>query len=211
MNQTNRWMIAVAGSGLLVMTGTAFSNLVAADTDTAGATYEAQKATALANPYANDSGPATIDVSSYPPELQETYKKFLQTPNFGCQRCHTASRPLNSQFVEPSGAKEGHQAKIAEWKKANPEMFQDKLVWQVEGKSASGPGVWERYVKKMMSKPGCNISPAEGKKIWQFVAYDSEKRKTGANAAAWAEHRRKLLADFKAKYPDRYRELYEVQ
>jgi len=112
---------------------------------------------------------------------------------------------------EPSGDKEGHPAKIAAWKSSNPEMFKDKMVWQVEGKTASGPGIWERYVKKMMAKPGCNISPDEGKRVWQFLTYDSEKRKTGANAAKWAEHRRKLLADFKAKYPDRYRELYEVQ
>ncbi len=160
------------------------------------------------NPYANDFGPASVDVSSYPQEIQDTYKNIFLVK---CQRCHQASRPLNSQFVEPSAPKEQHAAVIAKWKAENPEMFQDKLVWDIEGKTAAGPGVWERYVKKMMSKPGCNISPAEGKKIWQFLTYDSEHRKTGVHAAAWAEHRKKLLADFKAKYPDRYRELYEVQ
>jgi len=185
--------------------------LLAADTDTAGATYEAQKATALANPYANDYGPTSIDVSSYPQEIQETYQKYLQTPNFGCQRCHTAARPLNSQFVEPSGPKEGEAAKVAEWKASHPEWFKEKFVWQIEGRSASGPGVWERYVKKMMAKPGCNISPADGKKIWEFLRYDSTYRKTGANADKWAEHRRKLLADFKVSHPARYRELYETQ
>ena len=170
--------------------------------------YQAEKAKALKSPYANDFGPATADVSSYPQEMQETYKNIFLVK---CQRCHQASRPLNSQFVEPSAAKEQHAAVIAQWKTEHPEMFKDKLVWQIEGKTAAGPGIWERYVKKMMSKPGCNISPAEGKKVWQFLTYDSEKRKTGANAARWAEHRRKLLADFKAKYPDRYRELYEIQ
>jgi mono/diheme cytochrome c family protein len=193
-------------SAILILSG---SVLFAADApDTGGATYEAQKATALANPYANDLGPASIDVSSYPQELQDTYKNIFLVK---CQRCHTASRPLNSQFVEPSGPKDQHQAKIDQWKKSNPEMFQDKLVWQIEGWTPSHPGAWDRYVHKMMAKPGCNIAPADGKKIWQFLTYDSEKRKTGANAAAWAEHRRKLLADFKAKNPARYRELYEVQ
>jgi hypothetical protein len=172
------------------------------------AAYLAERAKALKSPYANDFGPKDIDVSSYPKDMQDTYKNIFLVK---CQRCHEASRPLNSQFVEPSGPKETHAATIAAWKTANPEMFKDKLVWQIEGKTASGPGIWERYVKKMMSKPGCNISPAEGKKVWQFLTYDSEKRKTGAKAAAWAQHRRKLLADFKAKYPDRYRELYEVQ
>jgi hypothetical protein len=170
--------------------------------------YEAEKATALKNPYANDFGPKTVDVSSYPPEMQDAYKNILLVK---CQRCHEASRPLNSQYVEPSGPKDQHQAIIAKWKVEQPEIFKDKLVWQIEGKSAAGPGIWERYVKKMMSKSGCNISPVEGKKVWQFLCYDSERRKTGANAAKWAEHRRQLLADFKAKYPDRYRELYEVQ
>lgn len=209
MKRKIRWILAVMGVGLLTW-GSRFSRSVsAADApDTGGATYEAQKATALANPYANDAGPASVDVSSYPPEIQDTYKNLFLVR---CQRCHTASRPLNSQFVEPSGPKEGQQAKIAQWKSEHPEMFQDKLVWQIEGKTASGPGVWERYVKKMMAKPGCNITQAEGKRIWQFLTYDSEHRKTGANAASWAEHRRALLAKFKAEHPDRYRELYETQ
>ena len=192
-------------SGKLVLIGLLISAGVVRADDTS---YEAEKAKALKNPYANDFGPASIDVSSYPQELQDAYKNILLVK---CQRCHTASRPLNSQFVEPSAPKEQHAAVIAKWKAEHPEMFQDKLVWQIEGKSAAGPGIWERYVKKMMSKPGCNISPDEGKKVWKFLTYDSEKRKTGANAAKWAEHRRQLLADFKAKYPDRYRELYEVQ
>src|SRR5882762_9210601 len=103
MKHNIRWMFIAAGVGLLVGMGNPFSDSIsAAETDTGGASYESQKATALANPYANDSGPTSIDVSSYPPEIQETYKKFLQTPNFGCQRCHTASRPLNSQYLEPS-------------------------------------------------------------------------------------------------------------
>jgi hypothetical protein len=170
--------------------------------DTAGASYEAQKATALANPYANDSGPASIDVSSYPPEIQDTYKNIFLVR---CQRCHQASRPLNSQFLEPYGTKEQKEAKLAEWKTKYPDIFKDKLVWQPEAH------IWERYVKRMMAKPGCNIQPAEGKKIWQFLTYDSEHRKTGANAEKWAEQRRKLLADFKAAHPARYKELYEVQ
>ena len=174
----------------------------------AASTYEAEKAKALANPYPNDAGPATIDVSSYPPELQDTYKNLFLVR---CSRCHQPSRPLNSQFVEPSGPKNEHAAKIAKWKSEHPEMFQDKLVWQIDGWTPSQPGVWERYVKKMMSKPGCNITQQEGKKIWQFLTYDSEHRKTGANAAKWAEHRRKLLADFKTAHPARYKELFETQ
>ena len=66
---------------------------------------------------------------------------------------------------------------------------------------------WNRYVKRMMNKPGCEITKAEAKSIWQFLSYDSEKRKKGANAAAWKAHREKLVAEFKAKFPKRYEEL----
>jgi mono/diheme cytochrome c family protein len=203
MKHTMRWFLGLSILGLAVA---AAPRLHSADQPNSGS-YEAEKAKALANPYPNDSGPVSIDVSAYPAELQDTYKNIFLVK---CQRCHQASRPLNSQFVEPSGDKSGHAAKIASWKAANPEMFKDKLVWDVEGWTPSQPGVWERYVKKMMSKPGCNISQPEGKKIWQFLTYDSEKRKTGANAAKWAEHRRKLLADFKASHPARYKELFET-
>ena len=36
---------------------------------------------------------------------------------------------------------------------------------------------WERYVKRMMRKPGSEISSAQGKEIFEFVAYDSKIRK----------------------------------
>lgn len=37
---------------------------------------------------------------------------------------------------------------------------------------------WERYIKRMMNKAGSFISPAEGKQIFEFVAYDSKTRKS---------------------------------
>ncbi|UPT75686.1 MAG: hypothetical protein M0D55_08455 [Elusimicrobiota bacterium] len=67
--------------------------------------------------------------------------------------------------------------------------------------------VWNRYVKRMMNKPGCVMTKAEAKQIWQFLVYDSDKRKKGAQAAAWKAHRAKLVADFKAQHPKRYDEL----
>lgn len=166
----------------------------------ADSAYEAEKAKALANPYANDTGPATIDVSGYPVEHQKAYKEVLQVK---CAKCHTPSRPLNSQFLEPMGSKPEKEAKIASMKKSDPDMFASKNVWQPEA------DIWQRYVKRMMSKPGCEISEAEGKAVYQFLRYDSNQRKAGKNKAAWKAHREKLLADFKAKHPERYKELYE--
>ena len=41
----------------------------------------------------------------------------------------------------------------------------------------AAPDEWSRYIKRMMYKPGSNISSAEAKKIYEFLAYDSSVRK----------------------------------
>lgn len=50
-----------------------------------------------ANPkiFLADRGPNFIDVSTYPPEMQQNYKLFEQK----CSRCHTLARPINSEFT----------------------------------------------------------------------------------------------------------------
>ncbi len=39
------------------------------------------------------------------------------------------------------------------------------------------PEEWSRYIKRMMHKPGSGISNSDGKKIFDFLAYDSSVRK----------------------------------
>jgi cytochrome c5 len=39
------------------------------------------------------------------------------------------------------------------------------------------PDEWSRYIKRMMHKPGSGISASEGKKIYDFLVYDSSVRK----------------------------------
>lgn len=39
------------------------------------------------------------------------------------------------------------------------------------------PDEWSRYIKRMMHKPGSGISNSEGKKIYDFLAYDASIRK----------------------------------
>jgi hypothetical protein len=39
------------------------------------------------------------------------------------------------------------------------------------------PDEWSRYIKRMMHKPGSGISSADGKKIYEFLTYDSSVRK----------------------------------
>lgn len=82
-----------------------------------------------------DSGPETIDVSSYPEEMQRSYDLFARK----CSKCHTLARPINSDYALPEE--------------------------------------WSRYVKRMMRKPGSEISPKDGKQIYEFLAYDSSVRK----------------------------------
>jgi hypothetical protein len=160
--------------------------------DADAAALEREKA--LKNPYPNDFGPAEIkDLSGYSAEEKAGYK-LLQTR---CTVCHTASRPLNSQFVDLK------EPELGNLKKAHPELFKDKLVWQIES------GIWQRYVKRMMAKPGCSISSPEGKKIFNFLVAYSTKEKLGSSMGKWEKHRKKLLADFKKEYPEKYKELFE--
>jgi cytochrome c5 len=39
------------------------------------------------------------------------------------------------------------------------------------------PEEWSRYIKRMMHKPGSGISAGDGKKVFDFLAYDSSVRK----------------------------------
>ena len=84
---------------------------------------------------AYDKGPAKIDVSKYPADMQAGYKLFATR----CGKCHTIARAINSDFV-----------------------LEDE---------------WERYVKRMMRKPGSGISASDGQKIYEFLAFDSKTRK----------------------------------
>lgn len=84
---------------------------------------------------AYDKGPATIDVSAYPADMQARYKVFAKR----CTKCHTLARAINCEFA-----------------------LEDE---------------WERYVKRMMRKPGSNVNAADGKQIFEFLAFDSKIRK----------------------------------
>ena len=48
--------------------------------------------------YPADKGPNFIDVTTYSPEMQESYELFTRK----CSRCHTVARPINSTL--PSSA-----------------------------------------------------------------------------------------------------------
>jgi len=142
--------------------------------------------------YANDLGSATIDASNYPRKYQKTFKMAFQK----CAKCHSLSRPLNSQFLELS------KKEIEVLKKENPDIFEKNNILMIES------AIWKRYVQRMMAKPGCDINSKDGKAIWQFLVFDSKHRKSGKNMKEWVRHRRELLREFKEKHPQRYEMLY---
>ena len=142
--------------------------------------------------YPNDFGPIEIDVSGYPKEMKQNYRLFA----FKCAACHTIARPINSQYLELS-AEEQAAAKTRE-----PEIFKNAKIWHIEDH------IWSRYVKRMMAKPGCPVQGEDGKKIWQFLAYDSRIRKTGAQRQAWKAHRKKLVDDFRTNYHETYEKIF---
>lgn len=66
---------------------------------------------------------------------------------------------------------------------------------------------WEHYVKRMWRKPGSQINGTEARQIWEFLTYDSQARKLNRREEFEA-FRKRLLEEFRRKYPDRYEELY---
>jgi hypothetical protein len=43
-----------------------------------------------------DKGPATLNVSGYPPDIQKDYKVFSEK----CAKCHTIARPINTTMSQ---------------------------------------------------------------------------------------------------------------
>ncbi len=205
--RVSKYIAVLAGLGLAALAWTPAMAKSAA---------ELEKEKALANPYPNDFGPDHLPadyVASLPPNMKKGYELLLTR----CSQCHTSARPLNSRFVEPNvgfamapaARDQKEAAEVAKLKASHPEYFKEKGVWQIEA------GVWARYVKRMLNKPGCGVAqgghmtPPEAKQIYEFLVFDGSQRKLGANAAKWKAHREELINELKAKKPSRYKELAE--
>src|SRR5260370_38448949 len=67
------------------------------------------------------------------------------------------------------------------------------------------PEEWSRYIKRMMHKPGSGISAGEGKKIYEFLTYDSSVRKKGMVDEKLA----KATADEKAAAEAKTKEVHD--
>jgi hypothetical protein len=70
----------------------------------------------------------------------------------------------------PDGVKENYEvfsAKCSQCHKLSRPINSDYAL----------PEEWSRYIKRMMHKPGSGISGSDGKKIYDFLVYDSSIRK----------------------------------
>ena len=67
------------------------------------------------------------------------------------------------------------------------------------------PEEWSRYIKRMMRKPGSGISTGDGKKIFDFLAYDSSVRKK----KMLDEKLAKATAEEKKAAEDKLKELHD--
>ncbi len=67
------------------------------------------------------------------------------------------------------------------------------------------PAEWERYVKRMMHKPGSGIDSSTGKKIYEFLVYDSSVRKK----ALLNEKLAKATPDEKKAAEDKIKEIHQ--
>jgi len=61
------------------------------------------------------------------------------------------------------------------------------------------PSEWSRYVHRMMSKPGSGIDGSNGKKIYEFLVYDSSVRKKAMVDAKLASSADKAAEEAKIK------------
>ncbi len=82
MNARRLIQVSIAGAGAMLILGVA---------------VRAQDDAPPVDPriLAYDKGPATIDVSKYPPNIQSDYKVFAKK----CVKCHTLARPINCELA----------------------------------------------------------------------------------------------------------------
>ncbi|MBI2385480.1 MAG: hypothetical protein HYV14_05630 [Elusimicrobia bacterium] len=136
-----------------------------------------------------DLGPATIDVSSYPPEQRRVYKEvFLRVYGF---LDGGPARAINSPLLEIDPAGEAAE------RRAHPGEYSDASL------VAPSRDGWRREVLRVKLRPPCCgacpvLSGEEARQLWNFLVYDSVRRKTGPAAAAWFSSRRELIRRFAA-------------
>ncbi|MDE2038452.1 MAG: hypothetical protein KGO96_02915 [Elusimicrobia bacterium] len=138
---------------------------------------------------AEDLGPSTIDVSSYPEEYQKTYQDVF-IPFFKIRG--GAARAVNSPIIELDMHLEEQE------RRDHPQLFQEA------GAAVVSRDGWKQFVEKLYATPACCgacpvLTRAKARALWRFFVYDSIQRKTGRQAAHWVALRKDLLDRFREK------------
>ncbi len=102
-------------------------------------------------PMAWDLGPATVDISKYPPDIQEDYKVFATK----CGKCHGLARPLNAPYAT---AEEWNNYVNKKMRKPgsgiNPKegkMIFDFLVYDSKVRKLSDPEAWNKHIDQLLA------------------------------------------------------------
>jgi hypothetical protein len=135
----------------------------------------------------------------------------------GAGLCAAAEQPLDPETkarIErfEKGAATVDVSKYPDGIKENYEVFSTKCAQchklsRPINSDYALPDEWSRYIKRMMHKPGSGISAGDGKKIYDFLVYDSSVRKKqmleGKLAKATPEEKTAAESKFKEVH-DRY-------
>ena len=98
-------------------------------------------------------------------ELDEATKARLAKAEAGASTIDVSSYPKKLQEIYPTFVE-----KCASCHKISRGINSDYVL----------PDEWERYVKRMMRKPGSGMDKASSKLIYDFLVYDSATRKKDA-------------------------------
>ena len=112
---------------------------------------EREKALAK-KPMAWDLGPDTVDISSYPPNIQSSFEVFKEK----CGNCHSIARPLNAPFAAPEEwntyvNKMMRKPGAGIGKEQAKQIF-EFLVYDSKVRKLSDPNAWERHLQRLISE-----------------------------------------------------------
>lgn len=110
-----------------------------------------------------DTGPDKIDVSTYTPEMQSSYKVFTKT----CSKCHTLARPVNTSMTASYWA---HYVGVMVDKSPKPISMEDArkiyefLVYDQEARKDKDPKdffppLTEEEIRELKVKQGVPETP----------------------------------------------------
>lgn len=119
----------------------------------------------LASRFPYDLGPATVDISKYPAEIQKNYRLFLAV----CSSCHTSARPLNAPYV-----------KAYDWKRFTRRMhlkMEDRgfNLDRSQEKQIVEFLVYDAKIRKVDKKEEFNSQQESLKKLFEEVSKEKEK------------------------------------